>query len=73
MLSTMISKMPDVAHEAMNQLYTSVRRNRRQYFYLNKAREILFLILLTDSTIFVTNIVHLFTFPAFQRCFQLKK
>ena len=36
----MVSKMPDVAHEAMDQLYTSVRRNRRQYFYLDKASEI---------------------------------
>ena len=36
----MVSKMPDVAHEAMDQLYTSVRRNRRQYFYLDKVSEI---------------------------------
>ena len=53
-LSTMISKMPDVAHEAMDQLYTSVRRNRRQYFYLNKARKLI----IVDRKILVTKFFH---------------
>ena len=35
-LSSMISKMPEVAYEALDQLSAYNRRHRKQYYYINE-------------------------------------